>query len=194
MGYCVIIDGKRPCIDCKEIKVVSDFYRFRYETKQGKNSMRYSSRCKACASGQRKLRYKSPEGKAKASIARKAWYEKNKENQKEYRKMRQKEPAHKANKAKAQRLRKARIRSGSNSYDPRIKDIYQLAMDTEKKLAACVECDDALEIKIHVDHIQPLKHGGKHVIENLQILSARDNLQKGSRITSATPKEVAPHG
>ena len=33
----------------------------------------------------------------------------------------------------------------------------------------------------HVDHIKPLSKGGEHRLHNLQILSAEDNLRKGSK-------------
>ena len=37
-------------------------------------------------------------------------------------------------------------------------------------------------IKFHVDHIIPLSRGGAHVFENLRIISAKENLAKGSKI------------
>ena len=36
--------------------------------------------------------------------------------------------------------------------------------------------------KFHVDHIHPISKGGLHVFDNLQILSAEENLKKGSSI------------
>ena len=33
----------------------------------------------------------------------------------------------------------------------------------------------------HVDHIQPLSQGGKHHPDNLQILTAEENLRKGAK-------------
>lgn len=32
------------------------------------------------------------------------------------------------------------------------------------------------------EDVNPLKHGGKHVIENLQILTATENMKKGARL------------
>ena len=39
----------------------------------------------------------------------------------------------------------------------------------------------------HVDHIVPLSKGGLHTVENLQILTAYDNLSKGSTICRGFP-------
>lgn len=37
-------------------------------------------------------------------------------------------------------------------------------------------------IKFHVDHIQPLSKGGLHKFNNLRIITANENLKKGSKI------------
>ena len=37
-------------------------------------------------------------------------------------------------------------------------------------------------IKFHIDHIIPLSKGGAHVFDNLRIISAKENLAKGSKI------------
>jgi 5-methylcytosine-specific restriction endonuclease McrA len=60
--------------------------------------------------------------------------------------------------------------------------IYAQAKELEKKLAACVECDDWKEMKIHVDHIIPLSKGGLHHVSNLQLLSAKENIKKRDRV------------
>jgi 5-methylcytosine-specific restriction endonuclease McrA len=39
-------------------------------------------------------------------------------------------------------------------------------------------CDESF----HIDHIIPLSRGGSHTFENLQILSAEENLRKGSKL------------
>ena len=36
--------------------------------------------------------------------------------------------------------------------------------------------------KFHVDHIIPIAKGGLHIAENLQVISAKDNLRKGISI------------
>lgn len=64
-------------------------------------------------------------------------------------------------------------------------------MDWEKKLEACVSADDPVDLKVHVDHIIPLALGGQHVFENLQLLDARENMQKGAKPHSAWNMEVA---
>lgn len=48
----------------------------------------------------------------------------------------------------------------------------------------CILCGrTALEdgIKLHVDHIQPIRHGGKTIPENLRTLCQDCNLGKGSK-------------
>ena len=45
---------------------------------------------------------------------------------------------------------------------------------------ACVYCSS--RVNIHFDHIIPHSRGGADIVENLQILCARCNLQKGAKI------------
>jgi CRISPR/Cas system Type II protein with McrA/HNH and RuvC-like nuclease domain len=63
-----------------------------------------------------------------------------------------------------------------------ILEIYHLAKEIEQGLADCINTDDPLSIKMHVDHIIPLSAGGAHSPENLRIISARENLEKGAKI------------
>lgn len=46
----------------------------------------------------------------------------------------------------------------------------------------CRLISEATGIKHHVDHIMPLSKGGLHHPDNLQILTAEENLKKGDRI------------
>lgn len=64
--------------------------------------------------------------------------------------------------------------------DPRILQLYKDAKALQ----------EVLEVPFHVDHIIPIKHGGKHVFENLQILTATDNLKKGAKL----PDQLASRG
>ena len=65
---------------------------------------------------------------------------------------------------------------------PEVLEIYRCAKLLEGKLAACVECDDPMEMKIHVDHVVPIARGGKHEAANLQLLSAKENQAKWAHV------------
>lgn len=82
-------------------------------------------------------------------------------------------------KAKAQRLRKARMRSGQPD-DPAIRAIYAEATRIEALIQPCPVFDlPELGKKIHVDHVIPLSKGGKHAASNLQLLPIGLNMRKG---------------
>lgn len=170
MGYTKVKDGKRPCIECGKIKPLDQFYRYPYKTKQGKASFRYEPRCAECARLRRRLSYAINGEKDNANS--KAWRVRNADHRKQYLAKRQQDPAVRAMKAAHQRARKARIRSRTEGTEkPEILALYKEAR----------ELQDAIGVPMHVDHIQPLKLGGKHTMNNLQILTATENLRKGAR-------------
>ena len=105
----------------------------------------------------------------------KEWYISNREkckvsNQKWYNKNKYKSHA----KAAVYRARKMnQIMNLSKLEYNEIKKIYEL----------CIFINSvSINIKRHVDHIIPLSRGGLHHPDNLQILEARANLCKGSKI------------
>lgn len=170
-------DRTKACIRCGEEKPLGEFYSYGYTTRQGKPSTRYESRCAPCARERRVEGY-NPERERPLMAA---WHERNREHRATYSRKRQADPAHRANKAKAQRLRKARIRSGEGD-TPAIRALYAQALHEERLIQPCPLFDlPELGKKLHVDHVHPLSKGGRHVIENLQILPVGLNLRKGAK-------------
>jgi 5-methylcytosine-specific restriction endonuclease McrA len=82
-------------------------------------------------------------------------------------------------KAKLQRMRKARMRSGQGD-NGAIRAIYAEAMKIEQAVKDCpVFAMPELGYKMHVDHVVPLAKGGLHHEDNLQIIPIGINLRKG---------------
>lgn len=169
----------KRCTLCGQEKGLTQFYAYGYVTRQGKQSTRYESRCKPCAVARRLERYAKC-GEHEREYHRE-WIRKNDGHVKAYARSRQQDPVCRAIKAKSQRLRKARLRSGQSD-DPEIKAIYAEAIRVEALIQNCPVFDlPELGKKIHVDHIMPLSKGGRHVASNLQLLPIGLNMRKGSK-------------
>lgn len=175
-------ERQKTCAMCGNSKPVSDFYAYGYVTRQGKDSTRYESRCKPCARKRRRDAHAAnPEMGAQIS---KRWRENNPDKRVAYSQQYQASEHGRRMKAKAQRLRKARLRSGQPDC-PEVRAIYDEAMRIEKIVARCpVFALPELGYKMHVDHIRPLARGGQHVASNLQILPIGLNMRKGSKCPS----------
>jgi 5-methylcytosine-specific restriction endonuclease McrA len=184
MGNCVIKDGCRPCIQCGRVLPIEEFSAYPYVTRQGKQSVRLDSRCNQCNKDRRAEMRVDPAIRERDRAVSKAWKRANKEAiSAAIRGKQQSDPIFRAMKASHQRNRKARMRAGigPGRNDPAVLSLYAETKAIERKLAACVECDEPLELAMHVDHIIPLARGGRHTLENLRIVSARENLRKGAR-------------
>ena len=169
----------KRCVLCGHEKALTEFYAYGYVTKQGKRSTRYESRCRPCATARRRDSYAA--SPTKANVASCSWREDNRDRIASYNSKRQQDPNHRRNKAKAQRLRKARLRSGQQN-DPQIKAVYAEALRVEALIQCCPVFDlPELGKKIHVDHVIPLAKGGQHVASNLQLLPIGLNMRKGTK-------------
>jgi 5-methylcytosine-specific restriction endonuclease McrA len=158
----------KACTKCREMKPLNDFYR----NKNKRDG--HESRCKICShAALRGWRQKNPE-KSKAHL--KNWYVNNRER-------------HIAGvlAAKAQNPEKERLRNKLRTVRRRghapawvkpedFAPFYELARNATELVGE----------PYHVDHIVPLcgkTVSGLHVPWNLQVLSAKENLRKGNRVS-----------
>jgi hypothetical protein len=170
-------DRTKCCISCGDQKPLSAFYAYGYTTNQGKRSQRYESRCVECARARRLASY-AVNGEQDRAASRR-WKHRNRDHLAAYSKRKQQDPAHRALKAKSQRLRKARMRSGQGD-TPEIRAIYAQAIREQALIQRCPVFDiPELGKKLHVDHRIPLAKGGLHAVSNLQILPIGINMRKG---------------
>lgn len=74
--------------------------------------------------------------------------------------------------------RAARKRAASEDHPITADDLRALL---EKQKGRCALCFRKLGAKYHIDHIEPLAHGGRHAIGNLQITHPRCNHRKHAK-------------
>lgn len=164
-----MIPKGKICTKCKQYKLL-DLYCKKGDGKYGKHSQ-----CKAC----QKI-YKD-NNRAKNAIKVAEYKEKHREYireyQNEYKSAYMSIPENRARRNKHNATRRAIIGQASVNW------ANQEAMDNIYKTAATLEHQDG--IKRHVDHIIPLSHKlvcGLHVENNLQILTAEENMRKHNRL------------
>lgn len=178
-------DRTKSCGRCKEIKPLSNFSAYPYITRQGKPSTRYESRCVACNRDRRRDYVKN--NRSKALACSQSWKQRNRVHLKKYAQIKQADPRTRAQKARSQRMRAAKIRADGETTQE-IKAIYDRAIELEKIISPCPVFDlPELGKKLHVDHIRPIARGGRHVASNLQILPIGLNLRKGARYAGNQP-------
>lgn len=176
MVYTVIKDGFRDCIMCNENKPLSEFNRFKYTTKQGKRSYRYDSRCVVCNRERRILAYVSNGHKGR--LRARKYKEENRDILKAKRDIYigNNRELYLAGKRSSQAMRKTGLSSGANAL------VLKQILDEAKFGNGYFDAYNCCVIqKPTIDHIKPLKRGGRHVYENLCVTSRQTNSQKNSR-------------
>ena len=193
----------KKCSKCKEVKSPAEFYNNKYE-KSGK-----TSQCKACINTIKAIRYReniekfrlqdklrreaTPGYKEKHKEQNAAWYkntrdlriaknrkwkEENKERCVEYSAQWRRDNSELVRTQKSNR--RARELGNGGTLSPGItKKLY------EQQQGLCPCCGLPLEVDYHLDHIFPLALGGTNSDDNVQLLRAVCNMQKG-----ALPPEV----
>lgn len=159
------------CSHCKEVKPFSDFHK-RSSSKSG-----YQAYCKPCKNKKtldfyhRKIS-NNPEAKLKKSIYDRKRREERGEQLRAYDKERARLPHRKAMKNESTRRRRATLKGATpEDYDKEgVMAMYLLAQKFTMLTG----------VEMHVDHILPLSKGGKHDVDNLQLLAGVLNVRKGS--------------
>lgn len=156
--------GYKRCYRCKEITEISNFSR-------DKSRWDLLNRiCKLCSNIEGKNWYKNNPDKAK--LYNKNWRKNNPEKVKLWIKNNPDKVNAKSTKRRALKLKATPSWLTKQDYIE-IEDIYYQAIEYERLLGK----------KFHVDHIIPLQGNnvcGLHVPWNLQVLTAKENLEKGN--------------
>jgi len=154
----------KGCRICKVSKEPEEYYKDK-STPDGLHSY-----CKVCLKDKSKRYYHK--NKERGKIVRQEHYENNKDTYKEKAKSYVRNNRGKVNAYHAER-RAFRIAATPDwSEKEKIKQMYDLAATF-----------NSFNLKVHVDHIIPLQSKvvcGLHVIGNLQILPASENMRKGN--------------
>ena len=189
----------RTCTKCGDkLPATLEFF-YKYKA----NKFGLQAECKVCAN-KYGAKYRK-NNKEKNATGKKKWYEKNKEKaaatmkkwqgnnrdkcataMKKYRKN---------NKEKCVTARKKWYKDNPdkvNAYAAkhralRLKQTPVLTETEHQQIELIYKKRDELGSNYHVDHIQPLSKGGLHHPNNLQIVTEKYNLQKGSKLNFRLP-------
>ena len=157
----------KTCTKCKETKPLTEFQK-RNDCLDGVRKV-----CKECLSVTLKS-YRNKNAK-RISVVKKAWRKANPEKEAGYAKtnFHNNPERHYAKNAKRRALKKDQTPELTVKEQGKVLDIYT-ACKALNEFGAGIH-------KWHVDHIVALANGGLHHPNNLQILTAEENLRKGAK-------------
>jgi hypothetical protein len=163
----------KTCSKCKETKALNEFGKH----SGNKDGLQYY--CKACRVpiGAASFQKISEEARQRRIKANQDWKKSNPEKVKEYRVVWSKENRHKRTAAQMKRDASKSLRTPKWLTEEQLKEIEDFYL-----MAA--QLSTVFPWKHHVDHIVPMQGStvsGLHVPWNLQILSAKANIQKGNK-------------
>lgn len=146
------------------------------------NKEKFSNRAKRrYQEKQDEIKYKNSEyvknNPEKIISIQRNWYLKNKEIKKEKGKIyRITSDTYKQNHLlQTQNRRALKFTTSDNSIN-----IDNVQLIKEKQFSKCTYCKQEL-LEFHLDHIMPLSRGGKHTIDNIQLLCPSCNLRKSNK-------------
>lgn len=176
MGYTVVEDGKRRCINCNQLKAVEEFYSYPYKTRQGKQSIRSESRCKSCGRARRKAHYWQNTAQSQATAVRYKRANRDAVNA-------QVKAHREANRSASLAIRRAsqakrRAQQVATANGAVYQRVIEEARFGDKYLDAY--SGELIDVPT-VDHIQALSKGGAHDYWNLCVTSHASNSQKQTR-------------
>ena len=178
----------RICTKCKNEKSLTEFY------KHSKAKYGRFPECKICYLERCREYRNRPENKEVIKVKKKNdYYERKRSNHKEIlrkgREYRAKNPDIKRENNRRYRernpdmnikhknLRRARLAGVESGALPSKNELLQ------KQNGMCANCKvKGINVNWHLDHIVPLKHGGNHTKDNIQILCASCNLKKQAKM------------
>ncbi len=152
---------KRQCTACNLAKEIKDFY--------SKSADRggFMTACKACLIEKSKAHYSKNKEKIKPRIL--AYKKADPERLASWRKNEYKKDYTK----RAKLVRQKRVKEAAGVHTK--EDIRQIF---NEQCGLCVYCRDSLDNKFHKDHVMPLKLGGSHCKENIQLLCPSCSFKK----------------
>ena len=158
---------------CSKCKVEKDIEKFSWHTKSKGYRRSY---CKSC--GKEYMKQYRQENKEYQSEYEKQYYQDNKErNNERNKKYRQ------ANPDKINALN-AKHRAQKLNQTP------NLTENEKAKVVMYYTISQHLGEDWHVDHIQPLKHGGLHHPDNLQVVTKKYNMAKQAQLNFREPEPL----
>lgn len=166
------------CSSCDEKKQIVKF------NKENRSYIGYQTKCKECEREYRitnkdRIQKYFDENKELIALQRKEYYRRNRDRITSWRRNYYSSSGHLRIKLANAERRAIKISTSDGSVTESFIQLLFLAQN-----GRCNWCDKAFldeKNSFHIDHINPLAKGGKHIAENIQLLCPKCNLEKGTK-------------